>query len=164
MADFLNGLIKSHCTARSNYPFCCWDHNNYEIGSYHCCWCLGSLHCQVISSHGIEYKDKLSPCLPWGSISCTCAILVSRNDKKWDIFMFLKRQSACGGLSFIPFFPFPVTHSSQQRPADGLTVGQLTMLGRVHAARVVIENLELSDRLDKSKSHGKPPRPTKKSW
>ena len=37
-----------------------------ELGQYHGCWCPGSLHHQVISSHGIYSVGSTGPCFPWG--------------------------------------------------------------------------------------------------
>ena len=63
--------------------------------------------------------------------------------------------------------------SGKEEVVDGLSVERLTLLGRVHVARVVLDNLVLDELLaqdtptksrTKSKiSKGKPPRPAKKS-
>ncbi len=54
---------------------------------------------------------------------------------------------------------------------DGLSVERLTLLGRVHVARVVIDSLTLPELLrepstptkNKAKVRGRPPRPKKKT-
>ena len=65
-----------------------------------------------------------------------------------------------------------VRRSGKEPVVDGLSVERLTLLGRVHVARVTIENLVLDELLaegtptkskTKGKTKGKPPRPVKKS-
>ena len=38
-----------------------------ELGLYRGCWCPGSLHCQTIASHGIDWLCRIQffPCLTW---------------------------------------------------------------------------------------------------
>ena len=54
--------------------------------------------------------------------------------------------------------------SSSPQQVDGLSIERLTLLGRVHVARVVVDQLLLADNVrtptkSKSASKGKPPRP-----
>ena len=50
-------------------PIWCWKQDIPEKrGQYHDCWCLGSLHCQVISNHDIDDAGSAGPCLPLGRI------------------------------------------------------------------------------------------------
>ena len=74
--------------------------------------------------------------------------------------------------SFDCVFPDKVSKKSS---SDGLSVERLTLLGRVHVARVTIENLQLSgqdlnsssSKPKRSKFGLKPPKPspkTKKPW
>jgi len=69
----------------------------------------------------------------------------------------------------------PTRHKKAAPTVDGLSVERLTLLGRVHVARVTIDSLQLADGLDtsttkpktKSKYGIKPPKPSpkgKKSW
>ena len=69
-------------------------------GQYHGCWCLGSLHSQVVSTHDIDYVEWLATCLPWQKISSTCAITVWGNDRNCKyIFMVLLKNLAHKGLN-----------------------------------------------------------------
>ena len=69
-------------------------------------------------------------------------------------------------------FTFLVRKSGREPVVDGLSVERLTLLGRVHVARVTIDNLVLDELLVdgtptkskvKGKTKGKPPRPVKRS-
>ena len=53
------------------------------LGQKHGCWCPGSLHRQVISSHVIDHVGWTGTCHLWGSISITCAYSVLRYGRKW---------------------------------------------------------------------------------
>ena len=66
----------------------CWSCRG-ELHQYDGCWCPGSLHHQGISSHGIDYVSSMNPCLPWGRISPTCAISISRKNKNASTFISL---------------------------------------------------------------------------
>ena len=70
----------------------------FQANQVNSCWCPGSLHCQVISSHVIDYKG---PCLPWCKVSTTYAISLLRNYKKDTniFFLFPKTNSAWQGLT-----------------------------------------------------------------
>ena len=72
----------------------------------------------------------------------------------------------------ISHFIFSVRKSGREPVVDGLSVERLTLLGRVHVARVTIDNLVLDELLVdgtptkskvKGKTKGKPPRPIKRS-
>ena len=80
-----------------------------------------------------------------------------------------------------PNFYYGTAGASRNVPVDGMSVQRLTLLGRVHVARVVVDNLQLEEEpsLDDSmssvssrgrpklKSKGRPPRPSpksKKNW
>ena len=72
------------------YSFWRWDWNiPGEIGQYHGYWCPGSLRRQIISSHGIDSVGHMCSCFPWGTISTTCAISVSRNEEHRNAFLCL---------------------------------------------------------------------------
>ena len=45
-----------------------------QHSQYHGCWCLGSFHHQGISTHDIEYVEKVNVCLTWGRISTICVV------------------------------------------------------------------------------------------
>ena len=69
-----------------------------ELCQYHDCWCP-CLHPQVISNHSIGHEGQTGPGLPWGRISTTSAISVSRNDRKCKCeFAFSQKNSAYEGL------------------------------------------------------------------
>ena len=68
----------------------CWDRNiPGKLGQYIGCWCPGSFHRHVISSHNIHCMQRRYPCLPWEWISTTCGISVLRNDMKYKSVFFL---------------------------------------------------------------------------
>jgi len=60
-------------------------------------------------------------------------------------------------------------HNRVRSKVDGLSVNRLTLLGRIHMARVVIESLSLDavdvipvrDRQQNKRARGKPPTPTR---
>ena len=58
-----------------------------KLDQYHHCWCPGSLHCQVINSHGIYYVRLPGPCLTWVRISKTCLIFMSKYNHVWKMIM-----------------------------------------------------------------------------
>ena len=69
------------------------------LGQCHGCWCLGSLCCQDISSHDIDYTEYVGPSLAWGRILSMCVISMWRNDTKCKcMFMFSLKNLACKGL------------------------------------------------------------------
>ena len=73
-----------------------------DLGQYHGCWWPGSLCRQAINNLGIDYAWKTGPCLPWGKISITYPISVSRNYRKYKyIFMSLGTNSVWQGINFI---------------------------------------------------------------
>ena len=59
------------------------------MGQYHGYWCSGSLRCQDISSHDIDYVEYVGPGLTWGRILSTYVITMWSNDIKCKyMFMF----------------------------------------------------------------------------
>ena len=60
-----------------------------KLGQYHCCWCPGDLHYQVISSHGIDYAGWTDVCHLWEWVWTTCTFSVLRNDKYANTYLFV---------------------------------------------------------------------------
>ena len=55
---------------------------------------------QDISSHDIDYVEKVGSCFIWGKISNTCVVSMWRNDTKCKyMLMFPLKNLACRGLS-----------------------------------------------------------------
>ena len=48
-----------------------------EPDQYHCCWCSGSLHRQIISSHVIDGVKEVDHCLLWGRFRQTAAEIMA---------------------------------------------------------------------------------------
>ena len=77
----------------SNFLMPWLEYSTGELGQYHDCWCPGNTRTQRISSCSFDYEGIKCPCLPWGGISVTKAISVSRNDRKCNyVFMFPKKK------------------------------------------------------------------------
>ena len=71
-----------------------------KLGQYQGCWCPGSLHCQDISSHDIDYIEYVGPSLTLGRILRTCVISMWRNDIKCKyVFLFPLKNLAPKGLT-----------------------------------------------------------------
>ena len=97
------------------WPLTCWDRViSVWLGQYHGCWCPGSLRCQDISSHDIDYVEYVGTGLTWGRILSICVILMWSNDMKCEyIFMFPLQNLAHKGLSHpMQSLPGTPTHPS----------------------------------------------------
>ena len=74
--------------------------NLVHQSKYHGCWCPGSLHHQDISTHDLDYVEKVSSCLTCGRISTTCVMSMWRIDIKWEFkYLFPLKNLAFKGLS-----------------------------------------------------------------
>ena len=64
----------------------------FQRGQYHGCWYSGSLQCQDISSHDIDYVKQVSCGLIWGRISTTYGISAWQNDIKCK-YMYVSSEN-----------------------------------------------------------------------
>ena len=75
--------------------------NSVYLGQYHGCWCPGSLRCQDISSHDIDYIEYVGPRIR-GSVLSTCVKSMWSNDINCKyMFMFPLKNLALKGLTLL---------------------------------------------------------------
>ena len=81
-------LITPASVCLEDLVFWCWNWNILgKVDQHYGYWRPSSLHHHDIGSHGINYFGEKGPCSPWGRISTTCPVLVSRNCKYILVFL-----------------------------------------------------------------------------